>query len=365
MPDELDQTRLTDALERFRAPFLRELRDFMARSGADPALDGFYGQMAYHLGWVDEQMQPATLPPGKLLRPALLLWSCALASDTAESEQRLSQAMPAAVAIELIHNFSLIHDDIEDHDEYRRHRRTLWSIWGAAQGINTGDGVFCLAHLALWEIVARGVAPHDAAQIAALLDRTALRLCEGQYLDMAAEGQATATPASYIAVIIRKTAALMRAATEIGARIGAPAQPDIAVALGEFGEALGIAFQVRDDLLGIWADSADLGKAAAGDLRRKKMSLPVIHALANAPASQRARLAAIYATPPPATTDEIDEMLTTLAATQSQAWCRQELARHCQRARAALDRAGATTRRATAPFDALVALLDFTATATA
>ena len=138
------------------------MRRVLERADGNAALHPFYGQMAYHLGWVDEQLQPAQLPPGKLLRPALLLWACALASaatsaDEVEREQCHQQALPVAAAVEFVHNFSLIHDDIEDRDEWRRHRRTVWAVWGEAQGINTGDAMVFLARLALWEGVKRGV----------------------------------------------------------------------------------------------------------------------------------------------------------------------------------------------------------------
>jgi geranylgeranyl diphosphate synthase, type I len=364
---------LAAALERFQDPIDREIREFVTRADSDPALHDFYGQLAYHFGWADEQLRPASLPPGKRLRPVLMLWSCDLAGAAAGADgdtraTRLHQSLPAAVAVELIHNFSLIHDDIEDRDEFRRHRRTLWSVWGEAQAINTGDGLFCLSHLALWEMAPRGVDPADIGRIAVLLDRTALRLTEGQHLDMAAEAHADMTQERYLAIITRKTAALMRAATEIGGRIGAPATPAIAASLAEFGEAVGIAFQVRDDVLGIWAADA-LGKTAAGDVRRKKMSLPIIHALTNAGTADRKRLRAIYAERGPATDGEIAEVLGILDATDTRAWCRQELAGYCATARAALDRAAGTVHAATAgeppegpvPAAALGAVVDFIA----
>ncbi|SRR5579884_1644334 len=358
---------LATALERFQDAIDREIREFITRADGDPALHAFYGQLAYHFGWVDEQLQPASLPAGKRLRPALLLWSCEMAGAACGAgadvrAERLHQALPVAVAVELIHNFSLIHDDIEDRDEFRRHRRTLWSVWGEAQAINTGDGLFCLSHLALWELASRGVAPAAIVQIAALFDRTALRLTEGQHLDMTAEARTDVTQKRYFAIIIRKTAALMRAATEIGGRLGAPGAPAVAAALAEFGEAVGIAFQVRDDVLGIWAADA-LGKTAAGDVRRKKMSLPIIHALTHAGAADRKRLRAIYAEHGPATDGEITEVLGILGTTDTHAWCRRELAGYCDTARAALDRAAGTVHAGTIgePAAALGAVVDFIA----
>jgi len=358
------QPSLSGALDRFRETISGGMRDFVDRIDTDPEMRGFYGQMRYHLGWVDEKLQPADLPPGKLLRPALVLWSCELASDAthadaAQRAKRLRQALPAAVAVELVHNFSLIHDDIEDQDEYRRHRRTLWSIWGAAQGINTGDGMFALARLSLWETLDHGLHAKHAAQIAALLDRTSLRLCEGQHRDMSFEASAHVTTDMYLDTIERKTASLMRAATAIGAQIGAPENATIITNLAEFGEALGIAFQVRDDLLGIWANQNELGKAAAGDLRRKKMSLPIIRALANADPDTQARLLTIYGTTGPATDDEVAEVLAILTTTASQLWCRDALAGYCAIARGALERGAASGGTDVAPVIALGAVLDY------
>ncbi len=257
---------LAKALQRFRPAIEQELRQALAAVDRQPGLAAFYGQMAYHLGWVDADLQPTEPVSGKLLRPALVISACELAATVAsataaEIARRCDQALPAAAAVELLHNFSLIHDDIEDRDVLRRHRPTLWSIWGEAQGINTGDALFCVTHLTLLKIAERGVAPGLTVQIARLLDRTALTLCEGQYLDMSYESHAGITPAQYLDMVTRKTAALMRTATEIGARIGAPRRPAMAAALGDFGQELGIAFQVRDDLLGIWADRETSGES--------------------------------------------------------------------------------------------------------
>ncbi len=332
------------ALDRFRPSIERELRAVVARYNDDAAVGGMYGQIAYHLGWVDEELRPVALSPGKLLRPALALWACELAgaatgaSDAARA-RRLDQALPVAASVELLHNFSLVHDDIEDRDEQRRHRRTLWAVWGEAQGINSGDAIFCLARLALWGAGARGIEPATLVRLATLLDRTSLRLCEGQHLDMSFEAHAGITPERYLAMIARKTAALMRCATEMGALVGAPGAPAVGDDLAAFGEALGVAFQLRDDLLGIWADSAELGKDPAGDLRRKKMSLPVIYALASATRATREELGAIYAQPGPASDGQIAAMFAALDATGARERCRATLAHWCGDARSALDRA--------------------------
>jgi geranylgeranyl diphosphate synthase type I len=358
-----EQALLDRALGRFQDEIQREVQRIITNADGDPATGGFYGQMAYHLGWVDASLRPIPVAAGKLLRPALVLWTCELAAQASGATatmmvKRHHQALPAAAAVELVHNFSLIHDDIEDRDPLRRGRPTVWAVWGEPQAINTGDGMFALAHLALWESAARGVPAKTALTLAQLLDATCLRLCEGQHLDMVAEARAGITPARYLDMIARKTAALMRAATTIGATIGAPTSAAIPAALGDFGEALGIAFQLRDDLLGIWAADTALGKAPAGDVRRKKMTLPVIHTIATAPAQERDRVLAIYRAPGEPSEADITFLLECIGRT-SRAWCQERLAEYCATAQAALARTAATGEA----MEALGALVEYVAIA--
>ncbi len=250
-----------------------------------PDLTPFYGQIQYHLGWVDEDFLLIANNPGKLLRPTLLLLSYEAAGAwglaTGENTSYLRRALPAAAAIELTHNFTLIHDDIEDSDAERRHRKTLWKRWGIPQAINTGDGLFALARLTLWDVLDEGVEGAIAARLGAVLDRACLVLSEGQYLDISFEQQLDISVVQYIDMIARKTGALMGCAAEMGALLGTHSQTTID-SLREFGDAMGVAFQVRDDLLGVWATTAELGKSPAGDIYRRKKSLPFLHALEHA-----------------------------------------------------------------------------------
>ncbi len=242
-----------------------------------PAFDALYGMMHYHLGWADRDLQPARLPSGKRLRPLFCLLVC-----EAISGQRIA-ALPAAVAIELAHNFSLVHDDIEDQDTERHHRPTVWSLWGIAHGINTGDAMFVLARNALRSLFERGDVPtHRAVTVTRRFDETTLALCQGQYLDITFETIQTVDVESYLQMIRGKTAALLAFATETGARLGG-APPDLVEGYRRFGESLGMAFQMIDDELGVWGDSQHTGKPVGVDLRRRKKSLPVIHALSSLP----------------------------------------------------------------------------------
>ncbi len=320
---------------------LREAVDQAVNTGMS-TLRPFYGQMQYHLGWVDVHFAAAKSNPGKLLRPTLLLlayeaagaWGFADASPTGSAY--LERALPAAAAIELTHNFTLIHDDIEDGDAERRHRSTLWKVWGIPQAINTGDGMFALARLTLWNVLERGVESAIAVRLGALLDRSCLILAEGQYLDISFEQRQAIPVATYIDMVSRKTGALMAGAAEMGACLGTRDEETIE-RLSSFGRAMGIAFQVRDDLLSVWATTAESGKTPAGDVYRRKKSLPVLHALEHADAQDQETLRRIYQQEEAITTRQIEEVLTIFERTRTKAYCREFLAQQCQLAYAALN----------------------------
>jgi len=308
---------------------------------AKPELTPFYGQMQYHLGWVDARLTPTANNPGKLLRPTLLLlayeaagaWE--LTKEAPEETTYLQRALPAAVAIELTHNFTLIHDDIEDGDAERRHRPTLWKLWGVPQAINTGDGMFALARLSLWKVVEQGVDAAIAVRLGEALDRASLVLAEGQYLDISFETRLDISVAMYLNMIGRKTGALMGCAAEMGARLGTGNQETIA-RLHDFGKAMGIAFQVRDDLLGVWATTAELGKTPAGDIYRRKKSLPILHALEHTDPRDQQILREIYQQTTPVTAEQVKQVLAIFERTQTKAYCREFLAQYCRQAHEAL-----------------------------
>ena len=297
-----------------------------------------YGQMAYHLGWIDADFAPIAVNAGKLLRPALLLLAYEAAGAWGldiTSNQHLSRALPAAAAIELTHNFTLIHDDIEDGDSERHHRPTVWKQWGIPQAINTGDGLFALARLTLWGVLEKGVDGLSAARLGEELDRACLTIAEGQFLDLSFEQQEDVAVAQYIDMIKRKTAALMAGAAAMGALLGTRDQETIE-RLRDFGYATGIAFQVRDDLLGVWASMAESGKTEAGDIYRRKKSLPVLHALEHANAEDRRSLREIYRQEAPVSSEQVKHVLAIFARTETRAYCRAFLDEQCRLAHAAL-----------------------------
>ncbi|MCS7060806.1 MAG: polyprenyl synthetase family protein [Anaerolineae bacterium] len=230
----------------------------------------FVTMLNYHLGFAGVDGSPTQANTGKRIRPMLTLLCCEATGGNR------AQALPAAAAIELLHNFSLIHDDIEDRDELRRGRPTLWKIWGEAKAINAGDAMFALAHIALENALEQGIEAERVLRALRVFDQTCLALTIGQHMDIEFEHRADVTAADYLAMIEGKTAALTRAACEIGA-IMAGAPTDQIVHLAEFGRWLGVAFQLQDDVLGIWGNPALTGKQDS-DLAHGKKTLPVLHA---------------------------------------------------------------------------------------
>jgi geranylgeranyl diphosphate synthase type I len=296
---------------------------------AEARVERFYAMQQYQLGWRDEQLGPSDVDPGKLLRPQLTLLACRAAGGDAR------QALPLAAGIQLIHDFSLIHDDIEDNSDTRRGRPTVWKLWGLAQGINAGDGRFVVAHLALHRLSAAGVLPEIVLEVLRRFDQTIMTICEGQFLDLSFEGDLRISEADYLTMISRKTAALAAAASGLGAIVGG-ADLATAQALFDFGQNLGLAFQVQDDVLGIWGDPAVTGKPAAADLYRRKLSLPVIHALRIA--AQSDTLARLYSQPQISDTD-VAQLLDILAKAGARGYTEGVAAHYHQQALAALDSA--------------------------
>lgn len=263
-----------DRFARLWIPRLEEeMRAILAAPEAVVAVH--YQMLHYHMGWVDEAFQPGDFGSGKRIRPLLCLMAC----EAVGSDPQL--ALSAAAAVEILHNFSLIHDDIEDGDETRRHRPTVWKQWGMPQAINAGDGMFALAYAGLLRSSRQGVA--DGTVLAALNRFTAccLALTEGQHLDMSFEQRERVSVADYLRMIEGKTASLVAASLSLGALLGGAPGP-VDDALYRFGRHIGLAFQIRDDILGIWGDPALTGKAAGNDLLRRKKSLPILYALEDA-----------------------------------------------------------------------------------
>jgi geranylgeranyl diphosphate synthase type I len=293
----------------------------------DDPTRGLYEQVRYHLG-----LDGPDAPAGKRMRP--LLGLLAYASITGEFEP----ALPGAAAVELGHNFSLVHDDIEDGDTERRHRPTLWSIHGVPQAINTGDTLFTLSRIALHRLTDLGFSDTKVLRLMRLYDLTCLALCEGQYIDIwTSEHDTPMSVELYFDMIGRKTAALIAASIEAGALLATDDEEVIARYRG-FGWALGLAFQLNDDLLGIWGAEQATGKEPS-DLARHKKTLPVLYALEHGTTEERDRLTTFYSSPKPSRA-EVDEAVSILERTGARDYTRDQARRYRDEAIAELDAAG-------------------------
>ncbi len=292
----------------------------------DPSTHGMYEMVRYHMGL------DGSGSSGKRMRP--LLGLLAYASITGET----APALPGAAAVELGHNFSLIHDDIEDGDRERRHRATLWTLHGIPQAINTGDAVFVLSRIALHRLSELGFPDAKVLRLMRLFDETCLALCEGQYIDIwTGEHDITMTVDLYFDMIGRKTAALISASIEAGALL-ATDDEEVIRRYKKFGWALGLAFQLNDDVLGIWGQEQSTGKEPS-DLAKHKKTLPVIYAFERADQADRARLEAFYAHADPGPT-EIAEAMAILDRVGAQGYTRSQARRWRDEAIAQLDLAG-------------------------
>ncbi|MGP3966198.1 polyprenyl synthetase family protein [Streptomyces sp. 6N223] len=262
-PDDTAHEEVAALLERGRALATPALKQAVARLA--PPMDTI---AAYHFGWIDAQGRPADGDGGKSLRPALAL----LSAEAAGADP--AAGVPGAVAVELVHNFSLLHDDLMDGDEQRRHRDTVWKAHGPAQAILVGDALYALA----LEVILRA-GDESAARAARLLTDASRRLIDGQAQDITFEHRERVSVEECREMEGNKTGALLACSAAIGAVLGG-ADEATAAALLSYGEHLGLAFQAVDDLLGIWGDPRATGKRAWSDLRQRKKSLPVVAALA-------------------------------------------------------------------------------------
>ncbi|CAG0968392.1 geranylgeranyl diphosphate synthase, type I [Anaerolineales bacterium] len=246
----------------------KELQKQVARLDADNTRH-FHEMLTYHMGWTGEGAgREAT---GKRIRPLIVLLA------TASTGADWQPSLPAAAAVELVHNFSLVHDDVQDNSDKRRGRPTVWAKWGVPMAINVGDALFVISNQAMMDLVRS----HPAAVVveaAKILHDTCLSLTRGQYLDMSYEERNDLSLEDYWPMVGGKTSALLSACTHIGALLGNAGKEE-QEAYREFGYHLGLAFQVQDDILGIWGDEAITGKSAASDLVEGKNSLPVLYGL--------------------------------------------------------------------------------------
>jgi geranylgeranyl diphosphate synthase, type I len=326
---------LNELIADTEAEIVRLVRD------RDPSTHGLYEMVRYHLA-----LDGSGSNGGKRIRPLLgLLAYASIAGDH-------RRALPGAAAVELGHNFSLVHDDIEDGDTERRHRPTLWSVHGIPQAINTGDTLFSLSRIALHRLTDLGFPDATVLRLMRLYDETCLALCEGQYIDIATgESSDLMSIDAYFDMIGRKTAALIAASIEAGALLATDDEAVIA-RYRAFGWALGIAFQLNDDLLGIWGAEQATGKAAS-DVAHKKKTLPVIYAVEHAGQEDRARLLELYTRDEP-TSRELDEIVRILERVGARDYTRDAARRYRDEALAELDAAGVVAPPARARLEEII-----------
>jgi len=272
---------LPESFESYRNTVRAELQEVI-----DSCPSALLNMLRYHMGWQDEHGHPCSRESGKFIRSTLCLLSCqAVGGDT-------SQVMPAAAAVELIHNFSLIHDDIEDASCERHHRSTVWKLWGQSQAINAGDAMFTLAYLALFRLREKGITDEKVASSTKMLSLACLELCEGQYLDIEYENRLDITIDNCLDMATKKTAALFAVSTSLGAYLGSD-DSKVVDFFHLFGKELGIAYQIYDDILGIWGVEENTGKSA-GDIYQRKKTLPIVYGLQNSTGEARKRLEKLY-----------------------------------------------------------------------
>jgi len=299
----------------------RELIEDALRSAVGRETSPLAAASRYVMGWEDEDGVP-TANAGKRIRPALALLGAQALGGTP------SDALPGAVAVELVHNFSLVHDEVQDHDAERHHRPTIWALMGEAQAINVGDFLYTRAVQALTDGAGDVARRMRALQV---LNAAIAAMIAGQWQDIAFETMEAVSADDYRAMVAGKTGALLGAPLEIGA-ILAGAEADEAAVFGRWGAHVGLAFQAQDDYLGIWGDPNATGKSNTNDIERRKKTLPIVHGLANADAAGLIRRA--YR--PTGEAVPVADVVTALEQAGADKLCREEARAHTDAAEALL-----------------------------
>ena len=311
-----------EAFSRYRSIIQTELR-----RAIDRYQGCVFGTQRYYMGWETKSGQAIDSPGGKRLRPTLTLLAAEATGGTVD------RALPIAIALEYVHNFSLIHDDLEDRDRFRHHRPTIWVVWGDAAAIISGNAMLKVADGAAKDLVNRGVSPQLAARLQHQLVKAYLTMMEGQFLDLWYENEPDVSISQYFDMVARKTGALIEAAMRLGSG-AASADSERVNAMSEIGKEIGKVFQVRDDILGIWG-GASTGKPVGADIARRKKALPAIHALNNTKRAAKRKLDAIYRLPP---SDDIpvEDVLEIMDDTGTRGYCQRVCETHWNNAQAKL-----------------------------
>ena len=293
--EAMSQRFVLDEISDLQDQIEQQMRSVVERRGHVAPL--FREMVNHHLGWISSR-DKATQTKGKRVRPLItLLVGKALGAN----DQAL---LATGAAVELIHNFTLIHDDIMDNSLERRHRPTVWSIWGVGQAINAGDGLYGLGYLSALDLmnVLTDSGRHVVADVVLALTQACLDTAEGQILDVSFEKRTDVSVDEYITMVSNKSASLIECAARCGALVSTNDQ-NVVEAYARFGRTVGIAFQIRDDYLGIWGDETITGKPTGTDIVERKKSLPVIQGFGSATGEDRSRLLNVYSKELPDDTD--------------------------------------------------------------
>ena len=287
-----DRTQVPSFFSRYQPTIDRTLRAELERYDSE-----IQKTHRYHLGWANKDGQELVATQGKRLRPTMAL----LGADAVDGDAR--RALPVAIALELVHNFSLIHDDIEDRDRFRHHRPTVWVVWGDETAIVSGNSMLKIADRATRDLLALGIDNDKSMQVQRSITEAYMRMIEGQFMDIDFESRASVSVEAYLSMIERKTGALIETSLFLGALVAGDDDTSVAVSEGlrEAGYEFGRLFQIRDDMLGVWG-SDETGKPVCGDIYKKKKSLPAIHALNASQGAASIEIQTIYRKP------ELDEL---------------------------------------------------------
>jgi geranylgeranyl diphosphate synthase, type I len=321
-------TDVHQVMENCRAVVSPELRASVRR------LPGPLWRVAgYHFGWLDADGRPAVFGAGKMIRPALVLLSARVVGGGSR------EVLPAAVAVELVHSFSLLHDDVMDGDRLRHHRATAWTVFGIPAAVLAGDGLWALALRVLGEC-GHPAAAEGVRELSVALSE----LMSGQCADMDFEHRGDVALSECLNMVAGKTAALLGCACALGVLFGDGSAEQVEC-LRRFGRCLGMAFQFVDDVLGIWGDPAVTGKPVWSDLANRKKSLPVVFALSSRTAAGR-ELAELYEVDRQLTPDEMERAAMLVGATGGREWAQREAELQVSKALACLHAAGSDPRAA-------------------
>ncbi len=309
------------ALTRFRSALDGAIEDVLG--GRDGEL---FDMMRHQLGWENGALTQG----GKYVRPILVF----VTTEACGGDWKA--VLPAAVSLEMLHNFSLIHDDIQDNSPLRRNRPTVWNQWGSAQAINAGDAMHALSQLVMLRMVERNVPAPTVLHAIRLLDQTCLALCEGQTTDIGFQNRLNVTVSDYEEMIGNKTAEAFRCAMEIGCMLATGSQEQSRL-LGEVGFQMGLAFQIHDDALDLWGGSV-IGKETALDVRDGKKSLPVVFGLSREDSDEAERLRDMYRRG--IQPDDVDTVVALLESLGAPEFCADEARAHWVQGRRLIEEAG-------------------------